>query len=275
MNYGIANTHNALKNKLIDYITSQYLGENKLLLKACKKEINKPGVLFQKPFIEANPAYKTEKNGIKGSTLIPQEVKNILLDMADNKLGVFENPFSHQVRALENFYKGKDLFITTGTGSGKTECFMWPMISSIVLEAKKNSNSWNQRGVRALMLYPMNALVSDQIGRLRKMIGDPEGKFREIFYKNIENKNLRIPTFGMYTGRTPYPGEKKESRSKELANTMEKDLVKRNEEITKKLMEIGKYPSKVDLQNFVNNLKNNEHITDENDAELITRQEMQ
>lgn len=275
MNYGIANTHNALKNKLIDYITSQYLGENKLLLKACKKEINKSGVLFQKPFIEANPAYKTEKNGIKESMLIPQEVKNILLDMADNKLGVFENPFSHQVRALENFYKGKDLFITTGTGSGKTECFMWPMISSIVLEAKKNSNSWNQRGVRALMLYPMNALVSDQIGRLRKMIGDPEGKFREIFYKNIENKDLRIPTFGMYTGRTPYPGEKKESRSKELANTMEKDLVKRNEEITKKLMEIGKYPSKIDLENFVNNLKNNEHITDENDAELITRQEMQ
>ncbi|WP_163468185.1 DEAD/DEAH box helicase [Fusobacterium sp. IOR10] len=275
MNYGIENTHSALKNKLVDYITSQYLGENRLLLKACKKEINKPGVLFQKPFIEANPAYETKKNGIRESKSIPQEVKNILLDMMDKRLGVFENPFSHQIEALESFYKKKDLFITTGTGSGKTECFMWPMISSIVLEAKKNPNSWEQKGVRALMLYPMNALVSDQIGRLRKMIGDPEGKFREIFYKNIENKDLRIPTFGMYTGRTPYPGEDKESKSKELVKTMEKDLVERDEKIIKKLIDIGKYPSKINLKNFVNNLKLNNHITDENDAELITRQEMQ
>ena len=82
--------------------------------------------------------------------------------MCENKLGVFKNPFKHQIDALEGFYNEKDLFVATGTGSGKTECFMWPMVSSIVDEAVSNPSSWEQNGVRALMLYPMNALVSDR-----------------------------------------------------------------------------------------------------------------
>ena len=85
------------------------------------------------------------------------------MKMEENNLGVFRDPFEHQVKALENFYDGKDLFVTTGTGSGKTECFMWPMISSLVNEAKNDKDSWEERGIRFLMLYPMNALVSDQI----------------------------------------------------------------------------------------------------------------
>lgn len=273
--YGINSTHEALKSKLIDYIKAQYLGENKLLLEVCKKEIGKKGVLFQEPFIEANPAYEVVKDGIKDSRDIPELVKKILLDMSSNELGVFKDPFRHQVRALESFYNGKDLFITTGTGSGKTECFMWPMVSNIVKEATVRKETWEKRGVRALMLYPMNALVSDQIGRLRKMIGDVDGKFRKTFYDNAQSENIRIPQFGMYTGRTPYPGEKNENQDKRLADTLFKDIVNRDNIIKKKLIEIGKYPAKHNFEEFVTNLKNGKHITNDYDAELITRQEMQ
>ena len=276
MDYGIKSTHSALKNKLISYISAQYLGENRMLLEASKGEIDKIGTLYQEPFIEANPAYEVKENGIENSKLIPEDIKKILNDMIESKLGIFKNPFSHQVEALEKFYKNKDLLVTTGTGSGKTECFMWPMISSIVNEASNNQSSWQQKGVRALMLYPMNALVSDQISRLRRMIGDTEGKFREIFYKNTKNNDIRIPKFGMYTGRTPYPGSDSKERNKSIAKTFKRDLLSRDEKILDKLKSIGKYPAKVDLESFVFSLENeNRHITNDYDAELITRQEMQ
>ncbi|MDB8794604.1 DEAD/DEAH box helicase [Romboutsia sp. 1001216sp1] len=272
--YGVSKIHSAIKNKLIDYIKAQYLAENQLLIEACENSIEAQGILFQEPYIEANPAYEVVEDGIINSN-VPKEVKDILSQMSNNRLGVFKNPFKHQVNALEGFYEGKDLFIATGTGSGKTECFMWPMISSIVSEAVSSSNTWEQKGVRALMLYPMNALVSDQLGRLRRMIGDTEGKFRNMFYKNVGSKNARIPKFGMYTGRTPYPGEKDEKEDKELAQTLYKDLVNKEEVIKSKLIEIGKYPAKYNLEEYIDNLKQGRHTTHDYDAELITRQEMQ
>ena len=269
--YSVNSTHNALRNKLKDYIIAQYLGESQLLIESCKNKLEKEGILYSKPFIEANPSYKVRENGIVNAN-IPESIKNILLNMIKNDLGVYKNPYEHQIKALESFYSGKNTFVATGTGSGKTECFMWPMISSIINEAK--NASWEQRGVRALMLYPMNALVSDQIGRLRKMIGDSEGRFLS-FFEELNGKNVRRPQFGMYTGRTPYPGEINLEQDKELAKTLETDLLKKDESIKKKLIEIGKYPSKYNLFEFVENLKNGKHVTNDKDAELITRQEMQ
>lgn len=272
--YDIYGTHNALKTKLLDYIRAQYLGENELLLNACSDMLEEKGVLFQEPYIEANPMYRVWKKGIEKAD-IPSNAKKLLLNMSNSQLGVFENPFQHQVEALESFYKGKDLLVATGTGSGKTECFMWPMVSSIVSEAIKNPESWQQRGIRALILYPMNALVSDQVGRLRRMIGDEQGVFRDAFYRLTGNPNLRIPQFGMYTGRTPYPGENDIEKDKELAFTLAKDLINREPEIKKKLIEIGKFPSKYDIEGYVANLNKGKHISHIKDAELITRAEMQ
>ena len=57
--YSVKNTHDALKNKLIDYINTEYLGKNDALRRACSEELQKSGMLYQEPFIEANPAYIT------------------------------------------------------------------------------------------------------------------------------------------------------------------------------------------------------------------------
>lgn len=272
--YDVENTHTALRNRLIEYIRSQYLGENDLLLNACKQILSEEGNLYRTPYIEANPAYLTEKNGI-GKADIPQHTKKFLTDMSTNRLGVYQNPFKHQIDAVEYFYKGKNLFITTGTGSGKTECFMWPMISSLSEESLLRPESWQIRGVRALLLYPMNALVSDQVGRLRRIIGDQKGKFRELFRENAENSNVRIPQFGMYTSRTPYSGQQDIKQDKSLAVTLEKDIACREMEIIEKLKKIGKYPAKADLNSYISDLMSGMHITNENDAELLTRFEIQ
>lgn len=272
--YGVFNTHLALKTKLINYIRAQYLGENKLLLNACDESLYEEGNLFKEPYIEANYAYKIKKNGIENAG-ISSTTKKILMDMCSNKLGVFKSPYEHQVKALDDFYQGKDLFVTTGTGSGKTECFMWPMVSSIVKEAVEKKKSWKQRGVRALMIYPMNALVSDQLGRLRIMIGDVGGNFHNVFYDNVKDQTARVPQFGMYTGRTPYPGDNDDNQSKELAKTLEDSLINKGELVLQKLIDVGKYPSKYNLEEYIGNLKQGKHITHDMDAELISRQEIQ
>ena len=74
--YSVNSTHNALRNKLKDYIIAQYLGESQLLIEACKNKLEKEGILYSKPFIEANPSYKVRENGVVNAD-IPENIKNI------------------------------------------------------------------------------------------------------------------------------------------------------------------------------------------------------
>ena len=80
----------------------------------------------------------------------------------------FDRPcYAHQVKAFERIRNGRNMVVTTGTGSGKTECFMFPIINELI----KEYNSGNTTpGVRAIFLFPLNALVYDQIDRLRGLL---------------------------------------------------------------------------------------------------------
>ena len=92
--------------------------------------------------------------------------------------------YKHQEEALIKANQNKNLIVTTGTGSGKTECFLIPVINQLLSEQE---NGTLDAGVRTLVVYPMNALVNDQIRRLR-----------EIF-ESTDDCNI---TFGRYTGET-------------------------------------------------------------------------
>ena len=95
-------------------------------------------------------------------------------------------PYGHQARAFERLStqhqdRPQPTLVTTGTGSGKTEAFLYPILDH-VLRAKKSGIT----GMKALILYPMNALANDQAERLAKLIsGDPA---------------LAAVTAGLYTG---------------------------------------------------------------------------
>ncbi|MDR1706371.1 MAG: DEAD/DEAH box helicase [Prevotella sp.] len=270
--YGVKSTHDAIKNKLLDYINTVYLGNCDALREACEAELQSQGMLYQEPYIEASHAYLAVENGLATAN-VGEDVKRTLISMSEMALGVFKSPYKHQIDSLEAYYRGKDLFVATGTGSGKTECFMWPMVSKLVLEQIYSPKTWEVRGVRAIMLYPMNALVSDQLGRLRRMIGNGDNGFHSLLSDLAPG--CRVPQFGMYTGRTPYPGTVDRHQNYELAETIDKDILQQPEKVKTKLRELGKYPSKKDLATFIERLKNNEtFLTDPEDAELITRQEM-
>jgi ATP-dependent helicase YprA (DUF1998 family)/rRNA maturation protein Nop10 len=273
--YGVQHIHDTLLEKLKAYIRAQYFGENDLLLEKSEELLNQHHILSQDPYIESNTPYITCEYGLESANL-PKKIREILTALSKENLGVFENPYDHQVKALEAFYRGDDILVTTGTGSGKTECFMWPVVANLVHEAQTSPQTWNMRGVRTLLLYPMNALVADQIGRLRKMIGDSENRFYHQFQKfTAESKNSRRPQFGMYTGRTPYPGPAIKKKDRELAEALRRDILEKGEDFTTELRRLGRYPSKKDLNTYVTYLEDGIHLTDSEDAELITRKEMQ
>ena len=92
------------------------------------------------------------------------------------------------------------LAITTGTGSGKTESFLLPMLAKLATEAAHSPSSFATPAVRALILYPMNALVNDQLGRLRLLLGDPR------VTSQFDAWAGRPARFARYTSRTLYPG---------------------------------------------------------------------
>ena len=277
MSNGASSVHKAIRTELENYIQSQYFGKSMLLLNAVQPELDKEGLLYKRPYIESSPAYKSSRDGIEKSD-IPDWMKAYFKALINAGIGVYQNPYVHQVEALKAAVKGKDLFVSTGTGSGKTECFMWPLMAKLADEARNSPETWCDRGVRTIIMYPMNALVSDQISRLRRLIGDADNKFVGIF-RNICGETARRPQFGMYTGRTPYPGkEPEQSQDKMLEKTLKQLSFPKSDSqraYYDQLLSEGKIPAKADMSAFLEGLHNGRHIPDDNDAELITRFEMQ
>ena len=276
MSNGANSIHQQLRSELEDYILSQYFGKSPLLLNAIKDELDDEGILYQKPFIESSPAYKTAPNGIKNAD-IPAWLRQFFVQLSVAGLGVYASPFLHQKKALEQAFRGANLFVSTGTGSGKTECFMWPLLAKLTIEAHDHPEEWDNRGVRSIIMYPMNALVSDQVSRLRRLVGDSEGEFLRIFRETCGH-DARRPQFGMYTGRTSYPGpEPRPSEDRKLVRNLKAITFHdaEQEEYYSKLLSEGKIPAKSDMPAFIDRLSSGQHIPDDDDAELITRFEIQ
>ena len=94
--------------------------------------------------------------------------------------------YTHQLDAIKAS-RTKNIIVSSGTGSGKTECFLYSMVNNLLLEEK---DDLSKPGVRILMIYPMNALVKDQLKRILEFVKD-------------KNPALKV---GMYTSQTPYRG---------------------------------------------------------------------
>lgn len=89
--------------------------------------------------------------------------RNSLNKEVINKLEIGKNykPYKHQAESWKAMAEGKSIVVTSGTGSGKTECFMYPVISDLYEQEKSNA-------IQAIFLYPLNALMEDQKERLSK-----------------------------------------------------------------------------------------------------------
>lgn len=97
------------------------------------------------------------------------------------RFGAEFKPFKHQLKSWKNLLADKkSIVVTSGTGSGKTECFMVPILNDLY-ELSENINA-PLEGVHALFLYPLNALINSQEERLSAWTQHFDGKLRYCLY---------------------------------------------------------------------------------------------
>lgn len=139
--------------------------------------------IFNGPYVHCTPSYR---QGNSLQDLIDGEggvhLSERMAAIPKNQFDPYRPLYSHQVEALRILGEGRNLIVATGTGSGKTECFLLPILDHILKTPGP--------GLRAIIIYPMNALADDQLGRLRKLLA-----------------SMPAVTFGRYTGDTPPPPE--------------------------------------------------------------------
>ena len=168
----IAQTADEIRNALREYIEATYHVGHPSLIRQRQVLLDQQGNTFQTPFLESTPRY-TPGRRFAELTLDKAALElfaRLTSTEHDHAPLIFDPPYTHQAAALEAAASGRSLVVTTGTGSGKTETFLLPMLAKLAEEAANRPQSFAAPGVRALVLYPMNALVNDQLGRLRLLL---------------------------------------------------------------------------------------------------------
>ncbi len=172
---GVHQTVSGLHSELKSYIEAQYHIKDSALVAERSHLLDREAVIAQKAYIESTAVYAQGEP--YENLAIPQAAKDALTKISKIEgVGVFPRPYVHQCRALTDFLGNKrtDLVVATGTGSGKTESFLMPIVGALAIESADRPASSEVPGFRALLLYPMNALVNDQVARIRRLIGNDE-----------------------------------------------------------------------------------------------------
>lgn len=286
-----------LHRSLMDYIEAAYHVSHPKLVTQRRKLLEEPGVIYQHPYIESTPRYVT---GMAYSDLgLDSAAVDVFgaVSQSDGDLSllIHDPPYQHQAISTKlALADGKSLVVMTGTGSGKTECFLLPILGKLAVEARSRGPSFAATpAVRAMVLYPMNALVNDQLGRLRLLFGDPR------IVDKFENWCGRPARFARYTSRTLYPGVRSVAkdqirlaplgkyyvRNLQLAQGPASHRQQAAKILVDELQTRGKWPAKSDLLRWFG--RKGTHwqdattgrfkrcVTLPSDPELLTRHEVQ
>jgi hypothetical protein len=132
--------------------------------------------LFKGPFISLS---RTFRSGAAVDKLVTDGVFHP--HMRQRIPAEITHVYGHQEAAIRSIYAGRTTLVSTGTGSGKSECFLYPIVSKCLTLRDEGADP----GISAVIVYPMNALAEDQLGRLRGLLAGTG------------------ITFGMYVGKTP------------------------------------------------------------------------
>lgn len=176
-------TIDKLKRDYTDFLRASFPISTTLpfLSNALAQVVDREGDLFKGPYLELTPPYRqgaTPRKLVAEGVLHPK-----LLELSSDRLPPDRPLYLHQEQSIRTARAGGNVCVAAGTGSGKTECFLIPIIDYILRLQEHGSVP----GVKAVLMYPMNALVEDQLARLRQLLG---------------NKVGQSITFGRYTGLT-------------------------------------------------------------------------
>lgn len=184
-----------------------------------KQLLRQQGAISQEPIVELVATYEQREalDKLASENVVSKEFAELarLGAFADLPGGKPKQLYAHQVESLKAVHNdNKHLVITTGTGSGKTEAFMLPLLANLLKEARQKWDSDKMPAMRAMILYPLNALADDQLGRLRQALNSKA----VADWMDTHCYGERI-TFGRYTGATPGSGKKGEPNSADLRKT--------------------------------------------------------
>ncbi len=224
---------NKLRESYIRYIETAFkfnspsLEQKPVLEQERRALLQKEGMIYQEPLFEPIlPPNSSEKTlfQVCSNLGISKDIAEFLAAGGEEGLAPRTRKlYKNQFKAIKaSLIDKRDVVVTTGTGSGKTECFLLPIFSQLVMESKnwqpygdRKPKPWTEKGkrqrdgehkdrqaaIRALILYPLNALVEDQLMRLRGACDSPNAhKWLD------ENRDGNRFYFGRYIGSTPVAG---------------------------------------------------------------------
>ncbi|MDE2915500.1 MAG: DEAD/DEAH box helicase [Paracoccaceae bacterium] len=169
-----------------NYLKTSFFFREPALRASFQEALRQEGSLLKGPFPEPHRGFV---KGLAAPTLaaecFPGEAECLMPALIDGQL------YTHQERAIRATHvDGLNVVVATGTASGKTESFLYPILFE--LYRQHLAGELDEPGVRAMILYPMNALANDQRERLGKICG------------NLRDVGSEFePTFGQYIGQTP------------------------------------------------------------------------
>ena len=217
-----------LREAYLRYLDSPFRLRYSALMQERRRLLDKDRQLYRRPLFEPIVPYQVS------NTAIHAAAKHVgaSADVADYMVssGLFpakRELFQHQLDAWAASRNGNAVVVTTGTGSGKTECYLLPVFAHLVEESAgwggpaqrpPKALYWNHRGeprnpqrshdtgrpkaLRALFLYPLNSLIEDQLARIRRACDSQEAQ--DWLAANRDGNRF---WFGRYTGATPVSGE--------------------------------------------------------------------
>lgn len=164
-----------IQSGLRDYIDTTFPITNLVFKDSLKNMLSEPKKVFHEPYVAVRLPFRVAD----GAENIFQSIHPVY------------TPYVHQQKAFNRLTgeDGRSTLVATGTGSGKTECFLYPILEYCYRHRGEN-------GIKALIIYPMNALASDQAKRMAELINSsPE----------LKSAKIRV---GMYVGGKETNGSK-------------------------------------------------------------------
>lgn len=179
----IFNFRNELISNYSSYVQSFFEIRDPAIKEAVEEQFKK-GLLWPEVLIQLNPSFRPGESAknLEDSGVLAAGCSDIFRIRGDD--GSEGPPMSfhtHQVEAIMAASRGENYVLTTGTGSGKSLCYIVPIVDHVLREG-------SGKGIKAIIVYPMNALANSQQGELEKFL--------------VPTKSGKSPvTFKRYTGQ--------------------------------------------------------------------------
>lgn len=266
----------AVRSEFLQYYDTAYRVKDRGVMAERARLLSQTGTVFAEPFVELLPDFPLAGDHEGELRSVAESIahagaepflSNLVHDVVLDGLPDPRRLYDHQERVfVESYRRGRHVAITSGTGSGKTEAFLLPILARLAAEARhwpapppgsegppwwststrrapqRNPAGHRPAAVRALVLFPMNALVEDQLVRLRKYLDSD--KARQWFQNHLKGNRFY---FGHYTGRTPVAGPRDEKAYKRKQLQKEMQANERTWSAVQRLLEDPQARDRIEL----------------------------